>query len=86
MAKVAVTFRIMPEHVDVELGGITNGLRKAFGSALKEVAERPVAFGLVSLEAIIILDDAGGEMEGAETSIQSLEGVGSVEVQSADLL
>ncbi len=86
MARVAVTFKIMPEGPGTDLEEIRLGLRTAFEGALREVVERPVAFGLVSLEAIVVLDDAGGLLERSEQTIGALAGVSSVETLSVDLL
>lgn len=86
MAKVAVTFRIMPEGTDVDLNEIRKGLEGALGGGLKEVVDKPVAFGLVALEAVLLLEDAGGQLERSEEAIRALKGVSSVETLSVDLL
>lgn len=65
---------------------IRQRLHQAFGEDLRKVVEKPVAFGLVSLEAIVVMDDAGGQLDGSEEIITGLSGVGSVETVSVDLL
>ncbi len=65
---------------------IERKLRQAFGEDLREVVEKPVAFGLLSLEAIIVMDDTGGQLDRSEEIITGLSGVGSVETVSVDLL
>ncbi|MCJ2531732.1 MAG: hypothetical protein LN413_05435, partial [Candidatus Thermoplasmatota archaeon] len=59
---------------------------ESFAGDLRDLVEKPVAFGLVGLEAIVLLDDAEGRLEGAEEMIRGLEGVGSVETLSVDLI
>lgn len=86
MARVAVTLRIMPDGPDTDLEGVRKGLTEALGERLREVVERPVAFGLVALEAVLVLEDAAGELERSEEAIRDLAGVGSVETLSVDLL
>ncbi|MFQ5837693.1 MAG: elongation factor 1-beta [Thermoplasmata archaeon] len=83
---MAVTFRIMPEGTDVDLNEIRKGLEGALGGGLKEVVDKPVAFGLVALEAVLLLEDAGGQLERSEEAIRALKGVSSVETLSVDLL
>jgi elongation factor 1-beta len=86
LARVAVTFRIMPEEAGSDLHAIKEGLKRALGPDLRDVAERPVAFGLVALEAIVVLDDAGGELERSEKAVRDVDGVSSVETLSVDLI
>lgn len=86
MARVAVTFKILPDDAQADLGPLQNGLREVFGEDLKEVVERPIAFGLTALEAIVVLDDAGGQLDRAEEAIAALEGVGTVDTQAVDLV
>ncbi|MFQ6012114.1 MAG: elongation factor 1-beta [Thermoplasmata archaeon] len=86
MGRVVVTFRIMPTGPEVDLTPIQEALRASFGGELRDLVEKPVAFGLVSLEAVVLLDDAEGRLEAAERTVRAVEGVGSVETLSADLV
>ncbi len=76
----------MPTDAQASLKEIERKLRQAFGEDLREVVEKPVAFGLLSLEAIIVMDDTGGQLDRSEEIITGLSGVGSVETVSVDLL
>lgn len=76
----------MPTGTQADLDVIRRGLRQAFGADLREVVEKPVAFGVVALETMILLDDAGGLIEDSEKAIMALQGVSSVETLSVDLL
>ncbi|MDX1534169.1 MAG: elongation factor 1-beta [Thermoplasmata archaeon] len=83
---MVVTLRVMPTGPEVDIGRIQDDLRTAFGDDLRDLAEKPVAFGLVGLEAVVLLDDAEGRLEAAESTIRGWEGVGSVETLSVDLI
>ena len=86
MGKVAVSFRIMPEDAEVNLGGLQAAIRKALGGRLKKLDVSPVAFGLKAIEVIVIVDDASGEIETVETSLGAIPGVGGVETTEVSLL
>ncbi|MFQ5918416.1 MAG: elongation factor 1-beta [Thermoplasmata archaeon] len=86
MGRVVVTFRVMPMGPEVEIPPIREALRTSFGEDLRDLAEKPVAFGLVGLEAVVLLEDAEGRLEAAESTIQRVAGVGSVETLSVDLV
>lgn len=79
---VAATLRIMPTDTGVDLDSIKEylkGIVKEYGETHK-IEVKPIAFGLNSLEAVILLNDSEGGMEEIESSVKKLEGVGSVEV------
>ena len=40
MGKVAVTFRIMPEGSEVDVGGLASSVRGALGARVRDVAVR----------------------------------------------
>lgn len=86
MGKVAVSFRIMPEGVEVDLGMIEAAVRKSLGGRLKKLDVRPVAFGLNAVEVIAIMDDASGEIEAIEAALGAIPGVGGVETTEVTLL
>jgi elongation factor 1-beta len=76
----------MPTGPEVDFKPVSEALQRAFGADLRDVAENPIAFGLVSLKAVILLDDAEGAVEDAEKAIRDLDGVGTVEVLTVDLM
>ncbi len=86
VGRVVVTFRAMLSGPEVETSAIRAALHTFFGEDLRDLVEKPVAFGLVGLEAVVLLEDAGGRLEAAERAIRELEGVGSVETLSVDLV
>jgi len=86
VGKVAVTFRIMPEGSDVDVDGMESSVRVALGAAVRDVAVRPIAFGLKALEATVVMDDAAGQAERVEERLRGIAGVGEVETLGVSLL
>ena len=86
MGKVAVTFRVMPEGVEVDLDAVQSRLRESLRERLKKLEVKPVAYGLRALEAIVVLEDAAGEMERVESLLSQIPGVGGVETTEVTLL
>ena len=86
MGKVAVTFRVMPEGVEVDLDAVQSQLRDSLRERLKKLEVKPVAYGLRAVEAIVILEDAAGEMERVESLLLQIPGVGGVETTEVTLL
>lgn len=81
-----MTYRILPEGTEVDLGQLSTAVRKTLGSKLARLEERPVAFGLRALIATVVMEDASGEGENVEASLGSLPGVSSVETQDVSLI
>lgn len=86
MGKVAVTFRILPDGAEVDVGALEGSVRKALGGALRDVAIRPIAFGLKALEATVVVDDASGGAERVEGRLRGIRGVGEIETLGVGLL
>ncbi len=76
MGQVAMTLRIMPESADVDLEVLKIRVRDV--ADVRQIVEKPVAFGLVMLEVLLVFDDKVGAGD-VEDKIRSLEGIGSVE-------
>ncbi len=87
MGKVAVTFRIMPEGVEVDLDNITLGIKKYVDQKnLAKVEQKPIAFGLKFLEVIVVMDDKSNNSVRLEEKFKELDGVQSVEITDVCLL
>ena len=83
MADVVITFKIMPEGLDVDLNKIVNSIKKVvkkFGGDVGRVEEEPVAFGLKALKIIFVIDENKGSTDDLEEEISKLKGVKSVNV------
>jgi translation elongation factor aEF-1 beta len=71
----------MPESPEIDLAGIKEKIA-ALGA--KEIVEKPIAFGLRSLEVLFIVDDKSGPA--IEDQLRSLSGIASVETLSVTLV
>lgn len=86
MGTVAITFRILPEDADVDIEGLKASVRDALGASLRDMQERPVAFGIKAIEAIAVVDDAAGGSDALEHSLAEVPGVGTVETIDVTLV
>jgi len=83
MADAIITFKIMPESPDVNLDAVRDEATKVIAEAQGEVGKEervPVAFGLVALNLIFVIDEKLGGTEDLEAAVEKIEGVNSVEV------
>ena len=83
MGQVALTLRIMPEGPDVNL----NELKKSISAAsdVRQIIEKPIGFGVVMLEVLLVFDDKIGASD-IEEKIRSIKGIGSVESGDVTLI
>ena len=88
MGKVAVTYRIMPEGVDIDLDSIKEKITGMImeKTQLAKLEEKPVAFGLKFVEVILVMDDARNTSEEHESKFSTISGVQSVEITDLNLL
>ena len=88
MGKVAVTYRIMPEGVDIDLGSIKEDVKGLIldGTSLAKLDEKPIAFGLKFIEVILVMDDAKNTSDEHEEAFRGIKGVQSVDVTDLNLL
>ena len=84
MARIVVTMRIMPTSPDVNLSELEHEAKKHIisfaGNTEFKVEQKPVAFGLQSLNITFLMDENKGSTESVEKQIASCAGVNSVEV------
>lgn len=79
---VSAKIRVMPSGVNTDLEEIKsklNNIVDKFGK-LHKTEIKPIAFGLKSIEALILLNDEKGGIEEIESLIQKIDGVGGFEV------
>ncbi|MEM4554511.1 MAG: hypothetical protein QXT25_01530 [Candidatus Anstonellaceae archaeon] len=83
MGQVAVTLRIVPQ----EMEGF-QALKEEISKNLKpyKLEEEPLAFGIVALKAVFIVEDKSGGTDLLEQKAASLPNVSSVEITSVDRL
>lgn len=78
MAEVIVTFKVMPIGVDVDLDVLEVKIKELIKA--DRIKREPIAFGIVALNVIKIIPDAGGEVDAIEQKLRNLEEVSEVEV------
>lgn len=81
MGEVAVTYRVMPESIDVDIGFLKKIIKKNLPRdvELKIVEEKPVAFGLKALEVTVVMSDSAGNVDRIEEIFSRIRGVQSIE-------
>ncbi len=83
MASVIVSFRIMPTGTDVDLEKLETdsiAIIKGFVAMSTKTEKEPIAFGLVALKVMFVVDEAKGDTEPIEKKLMDLEDVQNVEV------
>jgi len=82
MADVVVTLKIMPETAQVDLAVLREKAEEvisSFGGRVGKEEKEPIAFGLVALKLIFLIDESKGGTEPIEEKIKEIEGVMSAE-------
>jgi elongation factor 1-beta len=79
---VAASVRIMPTGVEINLEEIRKSVEKIVSKygKLNSSEIKPIAFGLKSLEVVLLLNDKEGGMDEIEAQVAKVEGVNSVEI------
>ena len=89
MAKGIVTFKLMPEAVEVDLEPIKEkalAIAKEHNSIGEmQAKEEPIAFGLKAVLILAMYDMEGTDFEAIAAKMGELEGVQSAEVAKMDL-
>ncbi len=80
MAEVLVTLKVMPSDAEADPEAIIEEIKKLRSAQLNRVEKVPIAFGLVSLNASFVVEDAEGGATAIEKEVKNIQGVGSVEV------
>jgi len=82
MGEVVATIKLMPESPEVDLAQVKETIEKSIpeGTELHKIDEEPIAFGLVALNVMVIVDDGEGGTEKAEEVFANIDDVASVEV------
>lgn len=82
MGEVLATIKIMPEGPEVDLEQMKQDIQAAIpeGTEFHKIEEEPIAFGLVALNVMVIVDDGEGGTEQAEENLAKISGVSNVTV------
>ena len=82
MGEVLTTMKIMPESPEVDLDAIKSTIESSMpeGAKIHDIAEEPIAFGLVAIILQFITDDGEGGSEPVEEMVSAIDGVASIEI------
>ena len=82
MGEVLTTMKIMPESPEEDLEAIKATIQSSMpeGARIHDIAEEPIAFGLVAVILQFITEDGEGGSEPVEEMVQAIDGVASIEI------
>ena len=79
MGSVAVILRVMPESPEINIEELKKALKQKIPS-IQEMKEEPIGFGLKALKVLAVVNDAGGETDAIEKSMNEIAGVERAEI------
>jgi len=82
MAQVIITFKIMPEDLDVDLKRMEKEVKEFLNKhgEVGRVEREKIAFGLEALIVMFIMDESKGSTDFIEDNMRNIDGVQSVDV------
>ena len=82
MTEVIITFKIMPEDLEVNLKKLEKEVTEFLNQHGEDgkVEREKIAFGLEALNVMFIRDEAKGSTDFLEDNMRNIDGVQSVEV------
>jgi len=88
MGKVAAVYNLMPQDTDVSMEDMAKRIPEVVpqGVRIVKVQAKPFAFGLKVLEVTFLMEDIAGITDNLEASLQTIEGVQTVEPVSVSLI
>jgi len=79
MGSVAVILRVMPESPEINIEDLKKALRAKL-PGIQEIKEEPIGFGLKALKVLAVVNDAGGETDAVEKTLNTVPGVERAEI------
>jgi len=79
MGSVAVILRVMPESPEINIEDLKKALKVKL-PGIQEIKEEPIGFGLKALKVLAVVNDAGGETDAIEKSLNQVPGVERAEI------
>lgn len=82
MSEVVATMKVMPESPEVDLEALKVEIQSSIpdDAEFHKIEEEPIAFGLIALNVMFIIEDGEGGTEATEASIAKIPDVASVEI------
>lgn len=74
MGEVVATIKLMPESPEMDLAKVKAEIESSIpdNTELHSIEEDPIAFGLVALNVMVIVDDAEGGTEQVEENFSKI--------------
>lgn len=89
MGEVAITYKILAADAEsIDYDGIVSGLEQLKTEVfdVQSVELKPLAFGLKFIQLHVVMNDGEGLVDAFEGEINSVSGIGEVEVLEMGLL
>lgn len=86
MGEVVMKLKIMPVDVNTDLEKIKEQIVNTDEVDVRDSGIQPIAFGLKALTIAAVMPDEEGVSDNFIESIQNIDGVENVEVESVELL
>lgn len=86
MGEVVMKLKIMPVDVNTDLESIKEQIINTDKVDVRDSGIQPIAFGLKALTIAAVMPDEEGVSDNFIESIQNIDGVENVEVESVELL
>lgn len=82
MAKLLLVYKVLPSGAEVDLDAMAESIGRALppGVSVRGHSKEPLAFGIHYLKVQLVVDDAGGLLEGLESAVRGVEGVSELEI------
>jgi len=82
MGEVVATIKLMPESPEMDVEKVKAEIKSSIpeNTELHSIEEEPIAFGLVALNVMVVVDDAEGGTEQIEENLSNIEDIASIEV------
>jgi len=82
MAEVIITFKIMPEDLDVSLDKLEKDVKDFLNQhgEVGKMEREKIAFGLEAINVMFIREESKGSTDFIEDNMRNIDGVQSVEI------
>ena len=83
MAEVAMTFSVLPENSEDDVDVLAQDIRKVLNGKCRVVSitKKELAFGLKSLQLVVIVKDEGGQQDMVEDAVRTIKGIGQIDIE-----
>ncbi len=88
MAEVAMTFSVLPEDSDNDVDVLAQNIREILEGKCRvvSISKKELAFGLKSLQLVVIVKDEGGQQDMVEDAVRTIRGIGQIDIEDSSLV